>query len=97
MPKPRWESLHPIEGILEMYAATGEADYREAFQRLWWSMTATDLHNTGGFSTWEQAKGDPYQEGPSRPAVPSLIWLSQRYAAAVRRQRGGGYFRIILV
>ena len=64
MPKPRWESLHPIEGILKCTRPLGKRDYREAFQRLWWSMTATDLHNTGGFSTWEQAKGDPYQEGP---------------------------------
>lgn len=64
MPKPRWESLHPIQGILELYAATGETQYRRAFEHLWWSMTATDLHNTGGFSTWEQAVGNPYAEGP---------------------------------
>ncbi len=64
MPKPRWESIHPVEGLLEMYAATGDEECRQAAERIWRSITATDVHNTGGFSTCEQAVGSPYRQGP---------------------------------
>src|SRR6185503_1799215 len=32
--KPRWESLHPILGLAEVYRATGNEDCRKAFQQL---------------------------------------------------------------
>lgn len=62
-PKPRWESLHPIQGILELHRATGDPWLREAFERLWWSMLEGDRHNTGGFTAGEQAVGNPYHPG----------------------------------
>ncbi len=30
-PKPRWESLHDLQGLVEMWRITGEPKYREAF------------------------------------------------------------------
>ena len=62
-PKPRWESLHPIMGLPELYYITGEKKYRKAFENLWWSMLEGDRHNNGGFTSGEQAKGDPYDVG----------------------------------
>lgn len=63
-PKPRWESLHPILGLAELYWITGNEEYRTAVENLWWSIVRLDRHNNGGFSSGEQAQGDPYHQGP---------------------------------
>ena len=62
-PKPRWESLHDVQGLTELYLITGSDDYRTALANLWWSIAWYDRHNTGGFSTHERALGDPYALG----------------------------------
>ena len=62
-PKPRWESLHPIMGLVELHWLTGEERFREAFERIWWSIVKLDRHNNGGFSSGEKAQGNPYHQG----------------------------------
>jgi|GEM_PF-842237 len=62
-PKPRWESLHPILGLVELYYVTGDDTYRRAFENLWWSMLEGDRHNNGGFTSGEKATGNPYDRG----------------------------------
>jgi DUF1680 family protein len=62
-PKPRWESLHPIQGLVELYWLTGEDKYREACEQIWWSIVKLDRHNNGGFSSGEKAQGNPYHQG----------------------------------
>ena len=61
--KPRWESLHVVMGFAEMYKGTGERKYLAALKATVESILETDVHNTGGFSTGEQAIGTPYQNG----------------------------------
>jgi DUF1680 family protein len=63
MSKPRWESLHPIMGLAELFWITGEEKYRRAFEHIWWSIVKLDRHNNGGFSSGEQAQGNPYHRG----------------------------------
>jgi DUF1680 family protein len=60
-PKPRWESLHVIMGILNMTDCNGDKSYYEAASQIFYSILKTDIHNTGGFSTNEQAVGNPYE------------------------------------
>jgi len=62
-PKPRWESLHGIQGLVELYRITGDASYKTAFENLWHGIYEYDLHNSGAFSTNEQAVGSPFRTG----------------------------------
>lgn len=62
-PKPRWESMHDIMGIAEMYRAIGEKRYLDDALQIYESILRTDIHNTGAFSTNEQAVGSPFREG----------------------------------
>lgn len=62
-PRPRWESLHDLQGLVELYRITGNEDYKTAFVQLWRSIAAHDRHNTGGFTTDEAAIGNPYTPG----------------------------------
>ncbi len=62
-PRPRWESLHPMMGMVELYYITGDERCCKAFEHHGHSMTGTDRHNNGGFTSGEQAQGQPFHLG----------------------------------
>ncbi|MBE0698138.1 MAG: glycoside hydrolase family 127 protein, partial [Anaerolineaceae bacterium] len=63
MPRPRWESLHAILSLVEFYRISGDEKFRTAFENIWWGIVEYDRHNNGGFSSAEQAVGNPYDPG----------------------------------
>jgi DUF1680 family protein len=73
-PKPRWESLHCLLALPELYYITGEEAYRQVFEHYWWSILKGDRHNTGGFSSGEQATGNPYDPGAIETCC-TVAWI----------------------
>lgn len=74
-PKPRWESLHPMLGLSELYRITGDETYKQALLHWWHSIFTTDVHNSGSFSTNEQAVGNPFQPGSIETCC-TVAWMA---------------------
>jgi len=74
-PKPRWESLHPMLGLAELFRITGDESYRQALVHWWQSIHRTDVHNSGSFSTDEQAVGNPFRPGAIETCC-TVAWLA---------------------
>ena len=71
----RWESLHLVQGFLEMWYATGDAKYKKAFVTLWDSIRQYDRHPSGAFSTNEQAFGSVFAKGAIETCC-SVAWMA---------------------
>jgi DUF1680 family protein len=75
LPKPRWESLHPVLALAELARIEGDQRYGKAFENLWWSIARLDRHNNGGFSSGEQAQGNPYHRGAIETCC-TIAWMA---------------------
>jgi DUF1680 family protein len=75
LPKPRWESLHPVMALAELARISGDPRYGKAFSNLWWSIVRLDRHNNGGFSSGEQAQGNPYHPGAIETCC-TIAWMA---------------------
>ncbi len=70
----RWETMHALLGLAEVWRLNGDESCRSAFLSLFESLRACDRHNSGGMMSGEQAIGSPYRSG-SVETCASVAWL----------------------
>ena len=58
-----------------MVSGNGNGQYGKAFANLWWSIARLDRHNNGGFSSGEQAQGNPYHPGAIETCC-TIAWMA---------------------
>ena len=61
--------------LAELARISGDDKYRKAFTNLWWSIARLDRHNNGGFSSGEQAQGNPYHPGAIETCC-TIAWMA---------------------
>ncbi len=59
----RWEAMHAVLGLADIYEISGDENFKTAFLNLWSSLREADRRNTGGATVNEQALGSPYVAG----------------------------------
>lgn len=74
-PRPRWESLHDLQALFELWQITGQQQYRTAFESHWRTILEYDRRNTGAFSGGEQATGNPYVPSPIETCC-TVAWMA---------------------
>lgn len=72
---PRWESLHIVQGLVELFRISGELRYRDAAVNLWNSIRENDRHPSGAFSTHEQAFGTIHAHGSIETCC-TVAWMA---------------------
>ncbi len=72
---PRWESLHIVQGFVELFRISGEPHYRDATINLWNSIRENDRHPSGAFSTHEQAFGTIHAHGSIETCC-TVAWMA---------------------
>lgn len=74
-PRPRWESLHDLQGLVDLGRITGDQRYQQSFLRHWNSIRRCDRRNSGAFSSGEQATGSPFEPTAIETCC-SIAWLA---------------------
>lgn len=72
--QPRWEGLHTILSLSNLYQITSNEEYYKALEHLWNSIVKYDRHNFGGFGTGEGAEGKPYVGGSE--TCNTVAWMA---------------------
>ncbi|MGZ4524856.1 MAG: beta-L-arabinofuranosidase domain-containing protein [Mycobacterium sp.] len=72
---PRWERLHSLQAVGELYRITGSKPYLDAFINAWQGIRMFDRHITGGFTALEAASGNPFDPRPIETCG-TVAWMA---------------------